>query len=235
MMPAPSIAAALRNVALFQDLPDQELDALVLKVARKRFGRNALIFSQGDAGDGLHIVEEGHVTISRQNADGGEVILSLCEPGEYFGELALFDGEPRSASATAVEECTTLYLSRSTFRAFLEAHPKALLTCLAVIVRLLRRCTDLVDEIALLDLRRRLARRLLRLAGDGIVGVGEAGRPSTSFRITQQQLASMLGATRESVNKHLNAFVDEGTIRLERGRIHLLDLERLERCSNGSP
>jgi CRP/FNR family transcriptional regulator, cyclic AMP receptor protein len=228
-----SVAAALGDVALFRDLPERELDLLAHQVARKRFGRNALIFSQGDPGDGLHIVEEGHVSITRQSPEGDELILGLCEPGEYFGDLALFDREPRSATATAVDECTTLFLARAAFRAFLEDHPKALLTCLAAIVGQLRRCTDIADEIALLDIRSRLARRLLRLARDGMVDVEGDGRPRSSFQITQQQLASMLGATRESVNKHLSAFVDEGMVRLERGHVHLLDLERLGACSIG--
>jgi CRP/FNR family cyclic AMP-dependent transcriptional regulator len=228
-----SVGAALRDVALFRDLPERELDLLAQQVARKRFGRNALIFSQGDPGDGLHIVEEGHVSITRQSPEGDELILGLCEPGEYFGDLALFDTEPRSATATAVDECTTLFLGRAAFRAFLEAHPKALLTCLGAIVGQLRRCTDIADEIALLDIRSRLARRLLRLARDGMVDVDGDGRPRSSFQITQQQLANMLGATRESVNKHLGAFVDEGMVRLERGHVHLLDLERLGACSIG--
>ena len=101
-----------------------------------------------------------------------------------------------------------------------------------MVVSQLRRCTDLADEIALLDVRSRLARRLLHLVRDGMVD-GEDDSSTPSFRITQQHLANMTGATRESINKHLNAFVDEGIVRLERGRIHILNVERLEECSIG--
>lgn len=205
--------------------------ALAGQVVRRVYGRNELIFSQGDEGDGLYVVESGHVGISRQNADGDELIITIQEPGEYFGELALFDREPRSAAATAVEGASLLFLSREAFRDFLEAHPAALFTCLEVVVQQLRRCTDLVDELALLDVRSRLARRLLRLMDQGALEPGASD--GFALRITQQHLASMTGATRESVNKHLNALVDEGVILLERGRINILDREALEEYSFG--
>jgi CRP/FNR family transcriptional regulator len=229
-----SVGDALREVSLFRDLAPHELATLAHQVVRKEFGRNEMIFSQGDRGDGLYFVASGHVSISRQNPNGDELILAMYVPGEYFGELALFDEEPRSASATAIEECSVLFLARSAFRSFLGTHPAALLTCLEVIVGQLRRCTDLADEIALLDVRSRLARRLLRLAQQGVVESERTVPGSTaSYRITQQQLANMMGATRESVNKHLNGFVDEGIIRLERGHIHILDEKKLEACSIG--
>lgn len=224
-----TISPILRDVALFRDLPETELAALGRQVARREYGRNELIFSQGDRGDGLYIVADGHVRISRENASGDEVIITLHEAGEYFGELALFDDEPRSASATAEEPTSVLFLSRSIFREFLEAHPAALYSCLQVVVRQLRRCTDLVDELALMDVRSRLARRLLSLEGAGMLQ-----DTHTTFRLTQQHLAHMTGATRESVNKHLNALVDEGIVELWRGHIRILDREALEEYALGS-
>lgn len=233
-MAVDTVGQTLRAVTLFRELPDTELQTLVRQVVQRRYGRNELIFSQGDPGDGLYVVTNGHVSITRQSPDGDELILAMYEPGEFFGELALFDDEPRSASATAIEETSLLFLSRAGFRAFLETHPAAIFTCLEVIVVQLRRCTDLADEIALLDVRSRLARRLLRLAKQGMVESGPEGRkPISTFRITQQQLASMVGTTRESVNKHLNSFVDAGVLRLERGHIRILDLDRLEDFSQG--
>lgn len=216
-------------MALFRDLPETELAVLARQVVRREYGRNELIFSQGDRGDGLYFVVDGHVRISRENFNGDEVIITLHEPGQYFGELALFDDEPRSASATAEDRTTVLFLSRGVFRAFLESHPAALYSCLQVVVRQLRRCTDLVDELALMDVRSRLARRLLSLEEGGMLA-GE----DNSFRLTQQHLAQMTGATRESVNKHLNALVDEGVVQLLRGRIRILNREALEDYALGS-
>lgn len=219
----------LRQVALFRDLPETEFTVLARQVARREYGRNELIFSQGDRGDGLYIVADGHVRISRENANGDEVIITLHEAGEFFGELALFDDEPRSASAAAEEPTTVLFLSRSLFRQFLEEHPAALFSCLQVVVRQLRRCTDLVDELALMDVRSRLARRLLSLESGGMLQ-----ETDKSFRLTQQHLAHMTGATRESVNKHLNALVDEGVVQLWRGRIRILDREALKEYAVGT-
>jgi CRP-like cAMP-binding protein len=223
------ISSVLRDVALFRTLPEAELAVLARQVVHRHFGRNELIFSQGDRGDGLYIVADGHVRISRENANGDEVIITLHEPGEYFGELALFDEEPRSASATAEGTTSVLFLARSVFREFLEQHPAALFACLQVVVRQLRRCTDLVDELALMDVRSRLARRLLSLENGGMLGSAD-----NSFRLTQQHLAQMTGATRESVNKHLNALVDEGVVQLWRGRIRILDREALEEYAIGT-
>src|SRR5579859_2794142 len=185
-------SASLRAVTLFHGLPETELGALGRQVVQRRYGRGELIFSQGEAGDGLYIVAEGHVSISRQNPDGDELIHTIYEPGEYFGELALFDREPRSASATAAQVCNLLFLSRSAFQSFLESHPGALLTCLEAVVGQLRRLTDVADELALMDVRQRLARRLVRLSEQGVLDDDKGGHGT--FHITQQQLASMLGA-----------------------------------------
>lgn len=225
---------ALREVDLFRHLPEAELATLARQVVNRPYARNTLVFSQGDEGDGLYIVASGHVSINRANADGNELILAVYEPGESFGELALFDDEPRSASVVSIDDSSLLFLSRGAFRSFLKAHPDALFVCLQAVVRQVRRLTDLADEIALLDVRGRLARRLLRLAEQGVVSTETSGRRSRtgSFRITQQQLASMTGATRESVNKHLNLFVAEGIIRMDRGHIRILDLEALATVSD---
>src|SRR5205085_9328797 len=140
-------------------------------------------------GHGLYIVARGHVGISRQGPGGDELLLTLAGPGEYFGELALIDQAPRSAGATALDDCRLLFLPRDAFRAFLEAHPASLWTCLEVIVGQLRRLTAVADDIALLDLRGRLARCLLRLAEQGVIAgarpIGQERREGAA-RITQQ-------------------------------------------------
>src|SRR5579875_1733109 len=223
---SPTAVDALGRVGLFHGLAAGELASLSGQVAERSFQRGELIFSQGDRGDGLYILTAGHVSISRLNRDGDELTLAVCEPGDYFGELALFDGEPRSADAQALDRCEALFLARSTFETFLRDHPDAMLSCLRVVVKELRRCTDIADEIALLGVRGRLARRLVRLAEQGVIA-DKGTNASARLRITQQQLANMTGATRESVNKHLRAMADDGLIRLERGHVEIEDLEEL--------
>ena len=224
------IVEALRGVALFRGLPDAELAGLAGRVVRKRYERDAVIFWQGERGHGLYIVARGHVGISRRGPQGEELLLTLAGAGDYFGDLALFDGAPRSAGATALDDCRLLFLPRDAFRAFLEAHPAALWTCLEVIVGQLRRLTAVADDIALLDLRGRLARCLLRLADQGaIAGAGPMGQERwEGARITQQHLANMLGATRERVNKQLQALAGEEAIALDRGQVRILHRAALE-------
>src|SRR5947209_5982254 len=103
-MDAEATVTALRDVALFHGLSNEELRTLARQVVHREFGRHELIFSQGDPGDGLYVLTRGHVSITRQSPDGDELILTMYEPGEYFGDLSLFDDEPRSASAAAIDD-----------------------------------------------------------------------------------------------------------------------------------
>lgn len=216
---------ALREVALFRRLTDGERQELAASVQPRRYDRNQIIFSRGGRGDGLYMIAAGRVGISREGPDGSEIILTMERQGEYFGELSLFDDEPRSATATALVRSHLLFLARPTFQSFLAAHPEAVMACLHAVVRMLRRCTDLVDELALLDVRSRLTRRLLFLADQA---------DGDRVEITQHHLAGMVGATRESINKHLNGLADDGVIRLDRGGVHVLDRARLAAYADDS-
>lgn len=229
-----TIVAALRAVPIFATLTEAELEALAGQVVRRRVSRNEVIFGQGDAGDGLYVVVSGHVGINRQGSDGNELLLALCEPGEYFGDLALVDGAPRSATAVAFEDCALLFLGSAAFRSVLEAHPAALWRCLQGVIGQLRRLTEVADDIALVDVRHRLAHRLLRLADQGLLEVQGNGAAAVRrpVRITQQQLADMTGATRERVNKQLQAFEAEGLIALKQGRVRIVDPAGLKACDD---
>jgi CRP/FNR family cyclic AMP-dependent transcriptional regulator len=232
---ARTIATALRGVALFHELPEANLQELTRQVVRRRVARDEEVFAQGDTGDGLYVVASGLIGIVRQSPEGDELLLALYEPGESFGELALIDGAPRSASAVALEASTLLVLPRAAFRATLDTHPTALWRCLEAVVRQLRRLTDVADDIALVEVRRRLAHTLLRLADRGVVET--AGHPPEQgrrpVRLTQQHLANMTGTTRESVNKQLQAFAAEGLIALEQGRVRVVDRAGLETRGDG--
>lgn len=186
-----------------------------------------MIFHQGDPGDALHVVASGSVKIVLPSPEGDEAIIATLRPGDFFGELALLDGAPHSATAAAVEATETLSLPRAVFLEMLGEQPAlrdALLKGLAVE---LRRLTGHVEELHFLDLAGRLAMRLVRLGEEGEPGPGR--ERSLDWPYTQSDLAAMIGGTRQSVNRLLSDLVDEGLIRIERDRLIIPDLDELAR------
>lgn len=217
---------SLRRCALFGHVDDEGLAALVRLMRRRRFRRNEVIFHQGDSGDLLQIVASGAVKIVLPSPEGEEAIIATLRPGDFFGELALLDGAPRSATATAIEPTETLNLPRSTFMELHSADPTlqhALLTALAAE---LRKLTGHVEELHFLDLAGRLAMRLARVARDR--GTNVEGRVELDWPYTQSDLASMIGGTRQSVNKLLAGMVNDGLLSIEHDTLVINDIERLE-------
>ena len=219
---------SLRRCALFEECDEAALDGLVRQLRRRRFRRNEVIFHQGDPGDALHVVAAGAVKIVLPSTEGEEAIIATLRPGDFFGELAILDGAPRSATAVALESCETLELPRTTFHDLLDRDPRlrdALLTGLA---HELRRLTSHVEELHFLDLAGRLAMRLFRLAR-------EADKDGVVVRLdwpyTQSDLASMIGGTRQSVNKLLSGLVDDGLVVIERDTLIVTDVEALGRLA----
>jgi CRP/FNR family cyclic AMP-dependent transcriptional regulator len=225
-----SLAVALAAVPLFTGLDESGLDSLGREMRIRRFRRGEVIFHQGDPGDALFIVLGGLVRIWLPGETGDEAILATLRPGDFFGELALLDGAPRSASATAVEATETAVLPRDRFRELIASEAGIRDVFLVAIARELRRLTTHVEELHFLDIAGRLAARLGRLAE-------EQGRPQAdgSLRLdgplTQSDLAGMVGATRQSVNKLLGMFAGDGLVRIERDAIVVLDPDGLARAS----
>jgi CRP/FNR family transcriptional regulator/CRP/FNR family cyclic AMP-dependent transcriptional regulator len=182
----------------------------------RRFQRDATIFQEGDRGDSLHVVIEGTVRVTVGSQHGEEATVALLGPGEFVGDLALLDGLPRSANAVAAEATKTLIVTRDDFRRWLAERPKASLALLEALSHRVRRTDEVLADLTFLPLPKRLAKRLISL-------VNERPEARAKLRITQSQLASMLGVSRESVNKQLNEFERLGWLRLGRGSITLLD------------
>ncbi|MFY2560261.1 Crp/Fnr family transcriptional regulator, partial [Corallococcus terminator] len=193
----------------------------------RRFARGEVVFHQGDVGTSLYVIRRGEVAIRLSSPDGKEVILALLARGDFFGELALLDGEPRSTDAVAREESELLALQREDFRRFLEDRPGTSLGLLATLSRMVRHVTQLVHDTHFLDARERLVRVLLDLARDqGERGPGGVVIPR---KLTQTELANLCGLTRESTNKWLRFYVREGLLSYEGGRITLVHPDRLGR------
>ena len=210
-------AAVLAQVPLFAGYAAEELEPLAACMRRRRYARGETVFLQGDPGTSLCVIETGRVKLGFSSPEGREVLLDLLGPGDVFGELALLDGEPRSADAVSVEPTQLLLLRREDFLRFLEDRPRFAVQLLPVLSRRLRRDAQLVQDAAFLDVPARLARTLLRLA-EAEGEVGEEGLVIRS-RLTQSDLAALVGTTRETLNKWLGFYAEQALIRWDKGQI----------------
>ncbi len=218
---------SLRRCALFAHADQVTLQRVARGLRRRRFRRNEVIFHQGDAGDSLHIVATGTAKIVLPSTEGEEAIIATLRPGDFFGELALLDGSTRSATATALESTETLMLARVVFRELLEGDARLRDALLEGLAHELRRITGHVEELHFLDLAGRLAMRLVRLAREN--DSTASGEVFLDWPYTQSDLASMIGGTRQSVNKLLSGLVGDGLVRIERDTLAITDVERLAR------
>ena len=218
---------ALRACGLFAGLDAPSLELVAGALRSRRFRKGEVVFHAGDPGDALFIVAAGHVKITLPADDGSEpAILTTVGPGGFFGELALLDGQPRSATATTVEPTETLSLPRDVFRELLDKHPELRDALFAALANLLRRLTKHVEELHFLDLAGRLAARLAQLARQGHPGATHA--IELDWPYTQSDLAAMIGGTRQSVNKLLTGLVDDDLLHIDHETLIINDLERLE-------
>jgi CRP-like cAMP-binding protein len=217
---------ALGRCRLFAGMDPHSLQGITRTLRSRRFRRGEVLFHEGDPGDSLFVVVSGAIKVVVPSDEGDEAILATLRRGDFFGELALLDGAPRSASAIALEATETLTLPRDQFRALVAADPAMRDALLASLASELRALTTQVAELHFLDLTGRLAARLSRLAGDH----GERlpnGEVRLDAPLTQSDLAAMIGATRQSVNKLLGEFAARGLLRIENDVIVVPDLERL--------
>ena len=212
---AVSTAGFLRRVPLFDSLGDAEIEALAEVAFTRRFDKGQLIILVAERGDSLFIIRQGQVKVSLLHEDGREFILSLLGEGEFFGELALLDDRPRSASVVAIEDTELLIVQRGDFHELINRVPGIAVTLLEELAGRLRRTDDQVGGLALLNVYSRVAKTILRLAADH--GIDSSEGIMIEQRPTHQQLANMAGTTRETVTRALRQLEDEGYIRC-RGR-----------------
>lgn len=209
----------LKKVSIFADLDDSALASLERIAAERQYGRESVIVSQEDKGDALYVVVDGKVKVVLYGKSGREVILSVFKPGDFFGEMSLLDNQPRSANVIALEPATMLILERKTFADHLANHPKVSLGILKELSRRLRRADAIIGNLALLDVYGRVARYLRELAKTD--GEESQGAIVIRARPTQQEIASMIGTSRETVSRALSEFQRRGFIELSGKRIIL--------------
>src|SRR5947209_16092707 len=220
-------AVYLKQVPLFADLADEDIRAL-MAVARKRtFRSGEVIFHRDDPGQVLYVIKEGKVKICLISPDGQEISLVVFGKGDCFGEFAILDGLPRSADAVALERVECYTLQRSDFHNAIMKNPKIAIQVLEVLSKRLRTTDQMVENLIFLDVYGRVAKKLLELAESHGTKVDDGMR--IEVRLTQQELASMVGASRESVNKVLGYFTDKKFISSDKQRITLHRVEDLKR------
>ena len=222
------LLAHLAGVGLFEGVSPHDLVGLARSLRRRRYPRGAVIFVEGDPGTTLYVIESGTAKIALTTSDGKELVIALLGRGDFFGDMAILDGEPRSADAVAKTDCQLLLLTRQDFLAFIDTHPRVAANLLANLSRRLRHNTSMLQEAAFLDIPGRVASALLHLADregrsapDGTVVIDSV--------YTQAELASHVGATRESVNKWLRYYERQGLIHWGKGAVTILKPEDLRR------
>ncbi len=223
--PSETLRALLAKHMLFRDVSATVLDALTKFATVRHAAAHEAIFEKGDPGNALFGVLAGRVRIYTVSADGVQVVLNILEPGEIFGEIALLDGGRRTASARCMEATDLLQIHREHFLPFLRRNPELCVSMIHVLCGRIRMDVDFIEDTVFLHLRARLAKRLLTLA--------EAhGKPAArgvrlDIKLSQQDLAHMIGATRERVNKELNLWREQNLIAMEGGEITLCQPEQL--------
>ena len=217
----------LRQVDIFANLSEEDAQEL-MAVARKRsFRAGEVIFHRDDPGQVLYVIKEGKVKIALISPDGQEISLVVFGKGECFGEFALLDGEPRSADAIALDKVECYTLQRSDFQNAIMKHPTIAIQVLEVLSRRLRKTDQMVENLIFLDVYGRVAKKLLELANEHGVKVDDGTR--IEVRLTQQELASMVGASRESVNKVMGYFTDKQYISTDKHKITIHRVADLQR------
>jgi CRP/FNR family transcriptional regulator, cyclic AMP receptor protein len=217
----------LHKVPLFSELAPPELER-VAEISRERvYPRNSVILFEDDPGDALYVVAHGQVKVVLIGEDGREVILSVLGEGEFFGEMALIDDEPRSAHVIAMNDSTLLVIRREDFQGILRQQPSIALALLRALSRRLRRVDEKVGSLVLLDVNGRVAQLLLELAE-------EAGSERITRRLTHHTIAQMIGSSRETVSRTMREFVEKGHIEVSRREIVIRDRAALEASAGRS-
>jgi CRP-like cAMP-binding protein len=219
--------SVLRQHPMFRDLGTEALDQLCRYAKHISLKRGATICSKGDPGNFLFIVISGTVKISVSSPDGRNAILNLINAGDLFGEVAVLDGQARTADAIANTNCEIFVLDRRDFLPFVRSQPELAMRLIELLCTRLRWTSDQVEQVILQDLPGRLASALL-----GLTEKRKLEPQSQTIAITQQEISEMVGMTRESINKQLRAWAARNWVRLEHGAIVVLDAAALRELAD---
>jgi CRP/FNR family transcriptional regulator, cyclic AMP receptor protein len=219
----------LRRAGLFQGVDPDAVEALSNEFEIIEAPRGTTLFHEGDPGESLFIVLSGKVKLGRRSSDGRENLVAIMGPADQFGELSLFDPGPRTATATVVTDARVARLPKAALQKWVQDRPQIAMQLLRVVARRLRRTNTMLADLIFVDVPGRVAKQLLQLAQR--FGSIDNGQLRVTHDLTQEELAQLVGASRETVNKALADFASRGWLRLEGKSVVILDRERLARRS----
>lgn len=217
----------IRQVPLFKELRPEDITILCESTRTIMLKKGEVLFRKDDEGTALYIIQQGSVKIVLPSVDGDEIIPAIFTRGDFFGEMSLLDGMPRSADAVAMEPCELLVLNRSNFLDFIKGNENVIQSILSALSMRLRRTDDLLEDTCFLNISARFAKKLVELAEEH--GEQEGDLIFINLDLKQRDLASMVGATRESINKELRLLREKGLISMIGHQIQIFNIELLRR------
>ena len=219
--------AVVRTAPLFSALDDASAEKLLASMTLVKVSRGNTLFKEGDSGDRLFVVVDGKLKLGTSSPDGRENLLSILGPGEMFGELSLFDPGPRTATATAVTDSKLLSLANDQVIGWVTEYPQVSLQLLGRLAQRLRRTNEGLADLVFSDVPGRVAKALVDLGSR--FGMQKDDGLHVNHDLTQEELAQLVGASRETVNKALADFAGRGWVRLEPRAVVIIDYERLSK------
>ena len=205
-------ADLFRKVPLFSGLADEDLDSLIKVASRRTYPKEGVVFFENDIGEAMFLILSGRVKVTILSDDGREIILAVLSDGDFFGEMSLLDNEPRSATAIALTETEMVVLHQKDFLSILEKRPRVPIDLLSVLSARLRKANQQIGNLALHDVYGRVARILLEMASEQ--GSRQADGRVAFRRPTHQEIANMIGATRETVSRMISDLHRQGYIEI---------------------
>jgi CRP/FNR family cyclic AMP-dependent transcriptional regulator len=219
----------LANVPLFNDLEPAELDALIPVSRTVTLKTREELFHKGDSGAQVYVVIEGRLKALTTSDEGDDMVFNIVGPGEVLGEIALLGGTQRTATVTAIDPCELLIIDRRDFIAFLQNHPDVSIKLLDVLAKRIKQVSELVEDTLFLNLPLRFAKKLVSLSH--AYGTPHERGLRLDLKLSQEEWGDLVGTSRESVNKQLRAWTEEGLISVDHGYIIIHDRRELEKLA----
>ena len=216
----------LHQVSLFSDLSDMDLRELESVVRERSFRKNEVIFHAQEPGNALFVIKRGRVKISMDDRGGREIILRILEAGDFFGEMSLLDGEPRSATVTSLEPCQALILFREQFLRFIPRHPEVVMKMLTALSRRLRKADEKISRLVFADAYEKVASVLMDIIEERKIPLNVGTEIPNS--LTRKELANLAGLSRETLTRVIADFQRAGLVRIEGRRITIVNPTKLK-------